>query len=42
MARLSSPYENVRGMRLSLVVETGDGAVDRAFESIGIDDGAIG
>src|SRR5690348_7857166 len=41
-ARLSSPYENVRGMRLSLVVETGDGAVDRGFESIGIDDGAIG
>src|SRR3954470_10248303 len=29
-------------MRLSLVVETGDGVVDRAFESIGIGDGAIG
>src|SRR5690349_19929204 len=28
---LSSPYENVRGMRLSLVVETSDGAVDRGF-----------
>src|SRR5690348_17077816 len=40
--KLSSPYVNVRGMRLSLVVETGDGVVDRAFESIGIGDGAIG
>ena len=40
--RLSSPYGNVRGMRLSLVVETGDSVVDRAFESIGIGDGAIG
>ena len=29
-------------MRLSLVVETGDGVVDRAFESIGIGDGSIG
>ena len=39
---LSSLYENVRGMGVSLVVETGDGVVDRAFESIGIGDGSIG
>ena len=29
-------------MGVSLVVETGDGVVDCAFESIGIGDGAIG
>jgi hypothetical protein len=42
ICQLSSPYENVRGMRLSLVIETGDGVVDRAFESIGTGDGSIG
>jgi hypothetical protein len=29
-------------MRLLLVVETGDSVVDRAYESIGIGDSAIG
>jgi hypothetical protein len=35
-------YVNMRGMRLLLVVETGDSVVDRAYESIGIGDSAIG
>ena len=39
---LSSPYGNRRGMGLSLMVETGDGIMDRAFESVEIGDGAIG
>ena len=42
MTPISSLYENVQGMRLSLVVETGDSVRDGVGESIGIGEGSVG